>query len=109
MRWHQHLWLQGRHHLFKGSAFVVTSCLFVLVFIFQPKWINQGLDVNLGLVRGAAHAIDVRFPWWGDAFEAFSRFFNYERLLLFGEAVAVVKLVMLAVGAMFRKCIQAFN
>ena len=107
MRWHQRLWQQGRHHLFKGSAFVVTACLFVLVFIFKPKWINQGLDLNLDLVKMIGRMIDVRAPWWGDAFEAFSRFFNLERILLFSEAVAVVKLIMLAVGGTFRSVHQS--
>ena len=106
MRWHQHLWHQGRHHLFKGSAFVTTAVIFVLIFVFKPKLINQGLDFNLDFVKAVGKMIEHRAPWWGDSFEAFARFFNLERILLFSEAVAVVKLIMLAVGGIFRRCHQ---
>ena len=102
MRWRENLWKQGRHHLFKGSAFVVTACLSVIVFIFYPKWINSGLDMNLGLVKWVGKSLDVYAQNWGDRFETFTRFFNLERILLFSEAVAVVKLIMLAFGAFFR-------
>ena len=104
MRWHQHAWQQGRHHLFKGSAFVVTAVLFALVFIIKPKWINMGLDVNLDFLKTIGRLINARATSWGDSFEAFTRFFNFERILLFVEAGAVVKLIMLAFGGTFRGC-----
>lgn len=106
MRWYHSALHGGRHHLFKGSAFVVTAIVFVLTFVLAPKLINRGLDFNLDLVKMVGKFIEARMPKGGDAFEAFSRFFNLERILLFSEAVAVVKLIMLAVGATFRATLE---
>lgn len=103
MRWHQHLWNQGRHHLFKGSAFVTTAIIFVLAFVFWPKLVIMGLDANLALLKAVGKIIETQASRWGDSFEAATRFINLERILLFSEAVAVVKLVMLAVGSCFRR------
>lgn len=107
--WYEHLWYQCRHHLFKGSAFVVTSTIFVLVFITWPRLINQGLDLNLATLKWIAKMVELKAPSWGDTFEAFTRFWNFERFMLFGEAVAVVKLVMLALGKTFRSGYHAFR
>ncbi|HTR18978.1 MAG TPA: hypothetical protein VMH91_03330 [Candidatus Paceibacterota bacterium] len=102
MRWHRYMWEQGRHHLFKGGAFTVTAICFVLVFILKPKLLNDGLDLNLGLVKHVGSLIETFAPDWGDRFETFSRFINFERILLFSEAVAAVKLIMLGIGGTFR-------
>lgn len=106
MRWHRHIWEQCRHHLFKGGAFTVTAGIFVLVFMFKPKWLNTGLDENLVLLKTIGIMIDAFAPNWGDRFETFSRFINFERILLFSEGVAVVKLIMLAVGGIFRLAVR---
>ena len=90
--------------IFKGSAFIATCIIFVVVFVAKPKLINLGLDDNLSLIKTMASIVEARAPWWGDSFEAFSRFFNLERVLLFTEVVVVVKLLMLAVGRIFRRC-----
>jgi hypothetical protein len=107
MRWHRRVWEQSRHHLFKGSAFAVTAGLFVLVFIFEPKWLNDGLDRNLDLVRAVRSVVETFASGWGYRFETFSRFINFERILLFSEAVAVVKLIMLGLGGTFRLAFRA--
>jgi hypothetical protein len=110
MRWHQHLWQQGRHHLFKGSAFIVTVILFVAAFVFAPDLMTKGLDANHELVKEISNVVKAWDPVWGSRFELFLRFFNLDRILLFAEAVAVVKLIMqmisLVCSTIFRVCTQ---
>lgn len=106
MRWYHRVWPQTRHHLFKGSAFVVTIILFVAAFVFAPELVTLGLDWNHELVKDLSAGVKKWDPIWGNRFELFLRFFNLDRILLFSEAVFAVKLIMLACGAIFRSCVQ---
>jgi|GEM_PF-4525783 len=112
MRW-KHRWreilLGLRHHLFKGSAFVNTAVIFGLVAVFKPKWLTYGFDVALDGIKWVGSVINLVAPEWGDSFEAGLRFINFERIILFGMAVAVVKQIMLAAGWIFRRCCRGLR
>lgn len=106
MHLHRHVWRHGRHGFFKGSAVVIGIVLYVLAILFKAKWLVAGLNVNQELIRIASLAVEQIFPAWGDTVEAGMRSWNLERSLLLLEMIAAVKLIMLAVGGIFRSCYQ---
>lgn len=95
------IWHHVRTHtgtgLFKGSAVVFGTILYILAIIFKGKWIVAGLNANQELIRTAVESFAAIFPSWADTAEASLRSVNYERTLLVIEIIVAVKLVMILV------------
>ena len=86
--------------LFKGAALAGAFVLIVAVWLWDAAWLTRAADENLVLVRAATRLLPSD---WASRVESALRLFGADRALLLTEAVALAKLVLLALGYPFRR------
>jgi len=85
--------------LFKGTAFVGAVVFVTTLWIYDASILVAGSDLNLQAIKLVAAQLPAEY---GSKGEAALRLFGADRAFLFVEAVAAVKLFMLAVGRILR-------
>lgn len=83
--------------------FVALSLSIALLAWIWWKYPDQMVSIEKGNLSAISFAADHMPQGIGNRFEAFVRGFGFEKTLLVLEAVAVVKLLMLALGRTFRR------
>ncbi len=85
---------------FRGFAFLLSVALVAAIWTYDADLLVRGEDLNLALIKWAAGLLP---SGYGSKTEAALRLFGADKAFLFTEVVALVKLIMLALGRPFRK------
>jgi hypothetical protein len=105
IRWgvNRHAMLVARaagHGAFKGAALVGAFIIIIATWWWDASLLTAAADENLRLIKAATHALPFG---WGSKAESALRLFGADRALLLTEAIALAKLIMLAVAHPFRR------
>lgn len=84
---------------FKVFTIIVAAAIVVAIWWFDAAALVAAFDANLRIVKWGAVQMS---PSLGSKAEALFRLLGADRMLFFGEVVAGVELVLLAIGRMFR-------
>ena len=85
---------------FKGVALVAAFAIIIAAWWWDASLLTAAADENLRLIKIVAGALPLD---WGSKAESALRIFGADHALLFIEAVALAKLVMLAIAHPFRR------
>jgi len=84
---------------FKSLAFLIAVIAIALIWMADASILVKGEDINLIGIKAVAAILPVGY---GSKTEAALRLFGADKAFLFTEVVALVKLIMLALGRPFR-------
>ena len=85
--------------LFKSTAFVLALVAIAAIWTYDASYLVAGEDLNLQAIKTVASWLP---KGYGSKTEAALRLFGADKAFIFTEVVVAVKLVLLAVGRLFR-------
>jgi hypothetical protein len=85
---------------FKAAALFTAFVIIVALWLWNASLLTRAADENLRLIKAVTHLLP---PDWASKTESALRIFGADRALLLVEAVALAKLIMLAVAYPFRR------
>jgi len=100
---HRYLTIAGRsagRGAFKGVALIAAFLIVIAIWWWDAPILTSVADENLQLIKTVTGALPLD---WGGKAESALRIFGADRALLLVEAVAVAKIVMLAIAFPFRR------
>ena len=85
---------------FKGAALVGAFAIIVAIWWWNAFFLTAAADQNLRLIKILTSALPFD---WGNKVESALRIFGADRALLLVEAIAIAKILMLAIVYPFRR------
>ena len=91
--------LAGRG-VFKAIALIAAFIIIVALWLWNASVLTAAADENLRAIKAVTHLLPAD---WASKAESALRMFGADRALLLVEAIALAKLIMLAVAYPFRR------